>query len=315
MQVPDRNLAELREQGFTIFPGFLTPDELHAAQEALWEQHVHPCGYECLGYPRPEQYFADPSAHEEYTRSQFAGLRAGPWQSWDLNRLPFHPDLVDLAERFLGSADLHLYVAELWAKYSGAIDYDQPHHRDFVNNSLVVPQRSDPGRQMTSFILLSDVDEVDGPTKVVSLDATATRPYWPTSKLRGFENFATGTGIELGSFADVEVSVTGPAGTLFAYRTDVLHRGSRMTGERRARLVLGAGYQVSGPRWTHRTGWATQSQSPHWTELIERATTRERELFGFPPIGDPYWDDQTLADVQCRYPLMDLAPYADGVCR
>src|SRR5205807_2425487 len=36
-----------------------------------------------------------------------------PWRSWDLNRLVFHPDLLDLAERFLGSADLRLYEAEL----------------------------------------------------------------------------------------------------------------------------------------------------------------------------------------------------------
>ena len=106
-------------------------------------------------------------------RSQFDGLRTGPWQSWDLNRLAFHPDLVDLAERFLGSADLHLYNAELWAKYAGAVDYEQVHHRDFVNHTLVVPDRGDPGRQMTSFVLLSDVDEEEGPTKVVPLEAGA----------------------------------------------------------------------------------------------------------------------------------------------
>ena len=76
---------------------------------------------------------------------------------------------MDLAERFLGSVDLHLYDALLWAKYGGAVDYDQVHHRDFVNHSLVVPNRDDPGRQMTSFVLLSDVDEEDGPTKVVPL--------------------------------------------------------------------------------------------------------------------------------------------------
>ena len=72
--------------------------------------------------------------------SQFDGERLAPWQSWDLNRLAFHPDLVDLAERFLGSADLHLYDALLWAKYGGAVDYEQVHHRDFVNHSLVVPE-------------------------------------------------------------------------------------------------------------------------------------------------------------------------------
>jgi phytanoyl-CoA dioxygenase PhyH len=315
MQVPDRNLNELREQGFTIVPGFLAPEELNAAQEALWEQHVHPCGYECLGYPRPADYFADPSAHQEYAASQFAGSRMAPWQSWDLNRLAFHPDLVDLAERFLGSADLHLYDADLWAKYAGAVDYEQPHHRDFINHTLVVPKRDDPGRQLRSYILLSDIDEHDGPTKVVPLAAGAARPYWPTDKLHGWENFAGGTGIELGAFADVEVSVTGPAGSLFAFRTDVLHRASNMTGIRRARFLLEVNYEVWGPRWTGRTQWPVHSQNPHWTEMMERATPRERELFGFPSIGDPYWDDQTLADVQCRYPSMDMASYADPVSR
>ena len=58
--------------------------------------------------------------------------------------LAFHPDLLDLAERFLGSADLRLSQASLWAKYAGAVDYDQRHHRDFVNHSLVVPKRSQP---------------------------------------------------------------------------------------------------------------------------------------------------------------------------
>ena len=160
---------------------------------------------------------------------------------------------------------------------------------------------------MTSFVLLSDVDEEDGPTKVVPLEAGETRPYWPSG---GDDDFAGGTGVEPGAFVDTEVSVTGPAGTLFTYRTDVLHRGSQITGERRARFVLQTGYEVWGPRWTGKLGWPTDSLGPHWTEMMERATPRERELFGFPAVGDPYWSDQTLADVQRRYPTMDMAPYS-----
>jgi hypothetical protein len=244
--------------------------------------------------------------HEEYAHSQFDGIRTAPWKSWDLNRLAFHPDLVDLAERFLGSSDLRLYNAELWAKYAGAVDYEQTHHRDFVNHSLVVPTR-DPGRQMTSFVLLSDVDEADGPTKVVPLDSGAARPYWQTG---GDEDFAGGTSAEPGAFAGSEISVTGPAGTIFTYRTDVLHRGSRITGERRARFVLLADYEVWGPRWTGRLAWPDRSLTTEWTEMMERATPRVRELFGFPAVGDEYWNDQTLADVQRRYPRMDMTPYA-----
>lgn len=59
-------------------------------------------------------------------------------------------------------------------------------------------------------------------------------------------------------------------------------------------------------------GWPTDSLGPHWTEMMERATPRERELFGFPAIGDPYLNDQTLLDVQCRYPRMDMTPSSGG---
>jgi hypothetical protein len=34
--------------------------------------------------------------------------------------------------------------------------------------------------------------------------------------------------------------------------------------------------------------------------MMERPTPRERELFGFPAVGDPYWNDQTLTDVPCH---------------
>src|SRR5436190_75809 len=227
MRVPDRCVADLRDRGYLIFEGFLEADELAAAQDALW-----------LHYPRPDEYFADPPAHAWLANSQWAGEIRGPWRSWSLNRLAFHPDLLDLAERFLGSADLRLYEAELWAKYAGAVDYDQCHHRDFVNHSLVVPKRSQPGTQMLNWILLSDVGDEDGPTKVVPLPV-----------------------------------------------------GERL------------------PCWTGRVAWAERAMQPDWFEIVERATPRERSVFGWPAPGDPYWDDQTLADTQTRYPGADLTPY------
>jgi hypothetical protein len=51
------------------------------------------------------------------------------------------------------------------------------------------------------------------------------------------------------------------------------------------------------------------SLDAYWTEMMERATPRERELFDFPSIGGSYWTDQTLTDAQCRYARMDMTPY------
>ncbi len=293
MRVPDRCVVDLRERGYLVFEGFLGADELAAAQDALW-----------LHYPPPHEYFADPAAHAWLATSQWAGIIGAPWRSWNLNRLAFHPDLLDLAERFLGSADLRLYGAELWAKYAGAIDYEQSHHRDFVNHSIVVPKRSNPATQMQSWILLSDVGEEDGPTKIVPLSVGESAPYWPTEGHHDITNH-----LPAGVFGDEEVSVTGPAGTLFSFRTDMLHRGSRMTGEHASRFAMLADYDSWGPRWTGKVAWADRATGPDWFELIERASPRERSLFGFPAPGDPYWDEQTLADTQARYPRADLTPY------
>ena len=257
MRVPDRCLKDLRERGYLVFEGFLGADELAAARDALR-----------LHYPSPEEYFADPAAHAWLAASQFAGIILGPWRSWDLNRLAFHPDLLDLAERFLGSADLRLYDSYLWAKYSGAVDYEQNHHRDFANHSLVVPKRSDPATQITSAILLSDVGEEDGPTKVVPLSVGESVPYWPDTLDDPANNYVADY-LPAGAFASEEISVAGSAGTLFTYRTDLLHRGSRMTAERAARFTLSAHYDVWGPRWTGRVAWAERSLNPGWVELIE----------------------------------------------
>jgi hypothetical protein len=288
VRVSEGHVDELRERGYTIVEGFLASDELRAAQDALWHE-----------FPHPDDYFADPSAHPELHGSQFAGLHHGLAKSWALNRLAFHPDLVDFAARALGSDDLHLYKIEVWAKYSGATDYDQQHHRDFGNHSIVVPKRADPVQQVTTFTLLSDVTDDDGPTRIVPHGRGGDTPYWPLTQ-------------PTGAFADDEVAVTGPAGTLFAYRTDMLHRGSQMTGERRSRFALLADYQVWGARWNGRIAWPHHALSRQWAEVMERATVRERLLFGFPAPGDPYWDAQTLSDTQIRYPGMDMAPYRDA---
>ena len=118
MRVTDATLAEVRERGFSIVEGFLGPEELAAAQDALW-----------LHFPRPEDYFADPDRFDRYGASQFAGVEEFPYRSWDLNGLAVHPELVDAAERYLETTDLHLYKVELWAKYADAVDYDRGEYR------------------------------------------------------------------------------------------------------------------------------------------------------------------------------------------
>jgi hypothetical protein len=203
---------------------------------------------------------------------------------------------VDAAERFLGTGELHLYKIELWAKYAGAANYDQPLHRDFGSHSLVVPRRDGTYQQMTTFIYLSDVTDADAPTCLVPFADGERVPFTPLY-------------IGFGELADVEVRATAPAGSLLIYRTDILHRGSDFRAEGRSRFSLLADYQPRGMTWAGKMAWPKQSPE-RWAKLVPQMSVRERDLFGFPRPGDPYWNEQTLSDVADRYPGIDLSPYA-----
>lgn len=285
MFVADEILEQVRTNGFAVMEGFLTAEELAGARAGLFEE-----------FPTPEHYFAEPERHRHLVEHQFSGLRVGPYGSWALTRLAFHPDLVDAAERFCGSTDLDLYKVELWAKYSGAVDYDQPLDRDYGNHSLVVPRRDGRWPQLTTFILLSDVGDHDGPTKVVPRATGDDVPLVPSH-------------LDPGALVDQEVAITGPAGSIFLYTTDVLHRGSAMRGERRSRFALLADYAVRGHPWMGKVSWPGRANRPAFATLMVNATPRERNLFGFPPIGHEYWNEQTLSDVAARWPGIDLRPY------
>jgi hypothetical protein len=288
MRVSDDHLNELETRGFTLIPGFLDAGTLKAAQDALWRV-----------YPHPDDYFADPSKYRKYEESQFAGLVHFPYPTWDLNQLPITPDLIDAAERFLGTDDLEIYKVELWAKYAGAINYDQAHHRDYGNHTLTVPSLDGRHRQMTTFILLSDVTLEHGPTKIVPLEHTRDLPLVPDR-------------MPMGDYFDREVSITGPAGSLMIYRTDVLHRGSNITGQRHSRFAMLVDFQKRGWGWQGRMSWPDRANKPEMNEALSRMSPRQRDLFNWPGPGSEYWNDQTLRDVALRYPNMDLSPYRRG---
>jgi hypothetical protein len=289
MRVPDARLAEVHDRGFTVVPGFLDAETLAAARTALWEIH-----------PRPEDYFADPSRYPEYARSQFAGIRLFPYADWALSRLPVYPDLVDAMERLSGTDDIEVYKIELWAKYAGAVDYGQALHRDYGNHSLVTPREDGSHTQYTTFLLLSDVTELDGPTRIVPVEHTRDLAL---STLR----------LKPGELAEHEVAVTGPAGSLMIYRTSVLHRGSDFGAPGRARFAMLIDYQSRGWRWNGKTSWPDRALQPGFRQALTLMTPRQRDLFGWPPAGSDYWNAQTLRDVAARYPEMDLSPYAAGV--
>ncbi len=285
MHIPDRVLDEIRTNGYALMEGFLSADELAAARLATFEV-----------FPEPAEYFANPEAHAHLVKHPFAGLRTGPFADWALNRLTIHPDLVNAAERFCETTDLALYKTELWAKYSGSVDYDQQFHRDFDNHSLVVPRRDGRWPQLTCFMFLCDVTALNGPTKAIARQIGDRVQLIPNR-------------IAIEELREHEVAITGPAGSIFLYNTDTLHRGSALTGHEQGRFMLLADYQPRGNPWMGKISWPGTANNTNWADLLARANPRERDLFGFPPPGHEYWNEQTRRDVALRWPGIDMAPY------
>jgi hypothetical protein len=87
-----------------------------------------------------------------------------------------------------------------------------------------------------------------------------------------------------------------------------LHRGSDFTAAGRARFSILVDFQVRGTTWAGKMAWPKQSPE-RWAKFIPQCTVRQRDLFGFPRPGDPYWTPETLAGVAERYPGIDLTPY------
>lgn len=283
MRVTDAQLLELREVGFTRVEGFIPAAELAEAQAALWSV-----------FPKPEDYFSDPAVHAKFAKSQFAGIRHFPFNLPIFDRLCVLPDLVDTAERFLGSSEIDLYKIELWAKYAGAIDYDQPHHRDYGNHTLVVPHPQRP--QLTTIMLLSDVSAADAPTCAVPLAHSRDIPTTPMI-------------LKPGELTEHEVVLNGSAGAIILYQTHVFHRGSNFKRPDASRFIYMTDFKRRGDPWTGKQAWPDHALRPGFGAALSAMSVRQRDLFGFPPPGSDYWTQETLAGVAARYPAMDMTPY------
>ena len=79
-----------------------------------------------------------------FNPAQFSTFEAVPLDcSPALNLIGVHPALIRFAQSALDCTDVHLYQCQVWAKFTGDADYDQPFHCDFGNHTLTVPAEDD----------------------------------------------------------------------------------------------------------------------------------------------------------------------------
>jgi hypothetical protein len=279
-----------QDDGFVVLRGYLDDQDFKTAQ------------YDLSGiFPSAEEYHQDPDAehHQPFHGSGFGGNFHFPFPTVALSRLVVHDKLLALAEAFLDTDDIRIYMGQLWAKYTGAASYEQEHHRDYVNHTPLVPSSEVRWRGLEMFIWMNDVPEDHGPTQVVPLPVTAGVPALPRSYDRS----------QRPDFYEAEQSAAGPAGTVLVYTTDTFHRGTEFKAPRAARYSLHINYRRADNPWTTRQGWGERSMQREWAPFVEQATPRQLELFDFPPPGHPYWTAETIEGIKVRYPGLDTSPW------
>jgi ectoine hydroxylase-related dioxygenase (phytanoyl-CoA dioxygenase family) len=285
-RITAEHVAHWKEHGFVIVEGFLDDDELAAAR-AGFARH----------YPTWEEYRDAPDRYRT-----LGGWREFPFADTALNNITTHPALIDFVSSTLGTDDVLITQALLWAKYAGVGDWDQRHHMDYGNNTLVVPRDDGEYRQVPMILYYTDVTLDLGPTCVVSQQVRADRPLWPLSVARE-------DGPEL---YEHEVPVAVPAGSLMLYTMQTFHRGTAMTAAEGARFSHHIVWRRAGFEWMGWRAFPREGNDPNMAAWLEQATPRQRSVVGFPPPGHPYWTDETVAGVAARYPGMDMSPYRPG---
>jgi ectoine hydroxylase-related dioxygenase (phytanoyl-CoA dioxygenase family) len=173
MPIAQKHQDQLIKQGYAVVPNFLTPEELTAAKQNF--SRYFP-GFDEL-QATPERFgfiHEDP----EHLQTEF------PFAGDDLNDVSTHPDIISFVERLLGTEDILLSQAAIWAKYAGTGDFDQGLHLDYQGNTLVVPRDDGDYRQVNFILYYSDVTAEVGPTYVISQEHTRDLPLWPTHRTR-----------------------------------------------------------------------------------------------------------------------------------
>ncbi len=216
-----------------------------------------------------------------------------------LNWTTVHPDLVAFAERILRTDRILLGHGQLGGKYAGTRDYDQELHLDYGNNMLVVPNPDDEAFHVPALLYYTDVTIDLGPTHIVPQDWTRDDPLVPRHRSRK----------EHPQLYEHEIPVTLPAGHVLVYSMRTFHRGSKMTAQEGLRVAQNIGFKRADMAPCGQETFQHDGGRPEMDRFMERATPRERELVGFPPVGHPYWRPNMVAAVGRRYPGMDMTPY------
>ena len=282
----DTWLAAMRTDGYIVVENFLSPDEIAASRKLLADV-----------YPSWEDFTKKPNWFEEVTGSPTThwALKQFPTFPAELHLNVLKPELIEFAKAFIGDDDVMCDQSAISGKYAGHHTEDQDLHADYGNHTIAFPDE----RYLAGMLYYVDVTVDNGATWIVSRKHTSDAQLVPHHRSKELDP----------ALYEHQRPVEGPAGTLLLYTLKTFHRGAAFLAEEGVRFNHHFCYRPSRVPWSGWSSWPMQGNAPEMHRLIQMCTTDQRSAMGFPPPGDPFWNESTLAGTAARFPDLDMTPY------
>jgi hypothetical protein len=297
------HLDAWRRDGGVVIKDFFTPEEVAAVQADFETVFGRTPGAEA------GRVQIEAGEVGRFNPAPCATREAVPFDcSPALNLIGVHPALIAFAKQALRADTVHLYQCQVWAKFTGDADYDQPFHCDYSNHTLTAPSEDAHLNSITILCYFSDVTEAHGPAHYVTRPDSA-KVAGPEASINGEAEAQAKLQQDLSRY---ERSTAGPAGTAFPYTIDVYHRGTNMTAPHGHRYAVMACFKAAGNESIGFHAWAFHHRKP-WRRIFDHATPEQLACFGVQRPGHPFWTEETLRLAQVRYPNWDLTPYREAM--
>ena len=271
MILSDEHLTHFEEQGYVVVEEFY-PEELRAQiSEAIRESHP------------PWEFYKDKPKDE---KPYFQVSKDFPYEHDIFNKLTVCPDLIDFAQRILGTKDIHLRYAHNWAKYPLNEERKSKVHVDNGNCSQL-PRGGQEFGQMHTWYFPDGVTEDEAPMFVVP------KPY--------------------GRDVSKKISLVVPPGTMGIFSAHFWNSATDFKGTEGQRYSVSRLYGRADHYWEGLGSYVNLGNNDRYRKFIGTLTAKEREIFKFPPAGHPYYTLETLAMLEEQYPGWNAGDeYAPG---
>lgn len=314
MALTAEQVEAFRRDGYVLVPDVFSIDEMASALDACerifyggksfeaWRE-----GFDGSSDGVRDGFFSNDTAG----RSQFpVGVEA-------LDRLIEDENYLDMFAQCLGTEAMWYCNAHLFLR-SGPTDKRhaahlwEGYHIDHDTNSFLPPcAEIDTYAYVNCGVYLHDVEEDGAPMHVIPgshrqiitllprlLEQGLYKPPTTITDIREVPEFAT------------PVPTTAKAGSALFYSSYLVHAAVPFQNKRKQRALWTLSMSRADTRSFNRFANAYMYGDRNFTVPFWKTTTpRVRSLFGWPPPGDSYYTEQTLALLEQWYPGIDLTPY------